>query len=64
MTVIEALNIIKAELEQIPVRLCDMPTIGNPIMNAAHGIGEVIKAIEATEAEKVEAENNADDQNQ
>ena len=75
ITVIEALQYIKRDLEAIPVKVVDMPVIGNAIYNATHGLGAVIAELERVEREAKEAaghdamnatqedDGNADDQN-
>ena len=75
ITVIEALQYIKRDLEAIPVKVVDMPVIGNAIYNATHGLGAVIQELERVEREAKEAaghdamnatqegDSNADDQN-
>ena len=67
ITVIEALQYIKRDLEAIPVKVVDMPVIGNSIFNATHGLGAVIAELERVEREAKEAtqegDEHADDQN-
>ena len=67
ITVIEALQYIKRDLEAIPVKVADMPVIGNAIYNATHGLGVVIQELERVEQAAKDAaqedDGNADDQN-
>lgn len=57
MTVLEALKNIRTDLGQIPVRIIDSETIGNPLRAAFVSLGAVINVMEAAEeAQKAEAE--------
>ena len=57
MTVLEALKSVRADLGQIPVRIVDFETIGNPLRAAVANLGAIIDALEKAEAEKDGADN-------
>ena len=57
MTVLEALKNMRTDLGQIPVRIVDFETIGNPLRAAVANLGAIVDALEKAEAEKAGAEN-------
>ena len=57
MTVLEALKNMRTDLGQIPVRIVDSETIGNPLRAAVANLGAIIDALEKAEAEKAGADN-------
>ena len=56
MTVLEALKNMRTDLGQIPVRIVDSETIGNPLRAAVANLGAIIDVLETAEAEKAGAE--------